>query len=143
MNQLNFKDYAPYYIGCKCFNTWFPKGADMYDNDWVLKGYHAGYPKPYCLDNKEEETWTDSIKPILRKLWDMTDEDCWQIDKLDSMWVPNTSTEYKTNRLYLYREKCIVFRDVSPLVFDYLLKQGFDLFKLIENGLAIDSKTLK
>lgn len=27
--------------------------------------------------------------------------------------------------------------------FDFFTKKGFDLFRLIDNGLAIDSKTLK
>lgn len=52
----------------------------------------------------------------------------------------------KCGSIILFEEGKDVTRDQlinTPMAFDYLLKARFDLFKLIEKGLAIDSKTLK
>lgn len=142
MSEINFKDYAPFYIGCRCFNTWFPENHPEYDRLWILTGYHSSRVKPYGLENEHDITWTDSIKPILRKLQDITDEECWAIHLLSPFWTEGTSQKYMMDRLYLIRER-VIHQHLIPTVFHYLLKQGFDLFKLIENSKAIDSKTLK
>lgn len=52
----------------------------------------------------------------------------------------------KCGTIVLYEEDKEVTRDQlisTPLAFHYLLKQGFDLFGLIDAGLAIDAKTIK
>lgn len=65
----------------------------------------------------------DHITPllILRKLEDMTEEEA---DKLASMCPQRNYDKY------------------NPAQFTYLLSKSFDLFGLIEAGLAIDAKTL-
>ena len=142
MSEKKLQDYIPYYIGCRCLNTWFPDGHEMYNNNWILNSIDITSPKPFRLDNQDDTTWTDSIKPILRRLESITDEECWEMDEIDTIWVKNTSHEYKSNRLYLYKEKCIKFNNISPGIFNYLLKKHFDLFGLIDSKLAIDSATL-
>lgn len=142
MSELNFKDYAPFYIGCRCFHTWYPEGHIEYDRGWKLDGYVLGDEKPYLLKNDFACSWTDSIKPILRLVGDMTDEECLMVHKISPFWAEGTSEKYIMDRLYVIRER-IIHLHLIPEVFHYLLKQGYDLFKLIENGLAIDSKTLK
>lgn len=75
---MDFKDYAGYYIGCRCFNTWFPEDHEEYDRDWILRGVCnnvTSYYKSFLLENDDDFTWTDSIKPILRKLEDITDDE--------------------------------------------------------------------
>jgi triacylglycerol esterase/lipase EstA (alpha/beta hydrolase family) len=69
---MELKDYIQYYIGCRCVNSWFPEDHDMYNANWVLEAYCSKDIKPYKLDNENTFTWTDSIKPILRKLEDMS-----------------------------------------------------------------------
>lgn len=140
---MKLQDYIHYYIGCRCLNAWFIDDHEQYNNNWVLSGYSYCSVNPYQLFNKTEVVWTDSIKPILRKLEDITDDECWRIDEIDSVWAKGTSFEYKKNRLYLYKDRLLERGEMSIIIFDFLLKSGFDLFGLIDAGLAIDSKTLK
>lgn len=183
---MELKDYAHLYIGCRCFNTWFPEGHSGYDRNWVFSGYCPTYGtkgNPYYLENEDDVTWTDSIKPILRKLEDMTEEE--MIGFIQSM-VPMdmedkpSPDDYSLEMFYnddglmvdgdiavganyscrcyegqigikkcgsiiLFEEDKDVTRDQlinTPLAFRYLLTQHFDLFGLIDAGIAIDSKTL-
>jgi hypothetical protein len=86
----------------------------------------------------------DSIRPILRPLSDMTDEEIKQVawllhrfkpedirgkDNVGNIKVTNKSPFYYwiNVRQHLNADTCI-----------YLLSKGFDLFELIESGLAID-----
>jgi len=142
MSEKKLKDYIGYYIGCRCLNTWFPEGHEEYDKQWILTGYNRSSVKCFHLDNEEEFTRTDSIKLILRLLGGISESECWELHKIDPIFVPGTSSEYIKDRLYLYREKCITFRHISPLLFHFLIQKGFDLFGLIESGLAIDTSTL-
>lgn len=131
---MDFKDYAPYYIGCRCFNTWFPEGHKQYDKGWKLMGVCPAYArngKPYLLENEDDYTWTDSIKPILRHLSDMTKEETDELEK-----IKGTKVVYRS---HLPME----IKYDTPETFHWMLKKQFDLFSLIENSLAIDSKTLK
>lgn len=122
-------DIVPYYLGCKCVNNWFPENHELYNNNWQLASIDINSPKPYRLDTGEDYTWTDSIKLILRKIEDMNNEEKNEYHSL----VGET-----TDGVHV-----VVIRHDVPASFHWLLKNGFDLFDLIENGLAIDSKTLK
>lgn len=126
--EKNLKDYAAYYLGCRCLNTWFPVGHAMYDNEWKLDGYREHSPKPYLLGNTEDETWTDSIKLVLRKITAMTEE-----EKNAYHLLCGESTDGVHS---------VVIRHDTPESFHYLLKQGFDLWDLIESRLAVDAATL-
>lgn len=184
---MELKDVIHYYIGCRCFNTWFPEGHKELNKGWVLSGYcqlYADGGKPFLLESENEVTWTDSIKPILFRLEDMTEQQ--MIGLLQSMVPANMDDKPKdedydlemfynddglmvdgdvsvganyTCRCYegqIGIKKCgsiILFeegKDVTrneltntPMAFHYLLTQHFDLFGLIDAGIAIDSKTLK
>ena len=134
--EKNLKDYAAYYLGCRCLNTWFPVGHAMYDNEWKLDGYREHSPKPYLLGNTEDETWTDSIKLVLRSLWHITDEEM----KYIALEL-KAGTENVEMLKWHHIEPWTCFR-LTPPIIHYLLKQGFDLFSLCESGLAIDAVTL-
>jgi hypothetical protein len=142
MSELNFKDYAGCYIGCKCFNTWFPEGDKPRNYNWVLAGFRVDNEKHYLLENDSHFTWTDSIKPILRKVEDITDEECLMVHKISPFWAEGTSEKYIRDRLYLISQR-IMHLHLTPQVFHYLLQQWFDLFGLVDAGLALDSKTIK
>jgi hypothetical protein len=119
--EKRLQDYAQYYIGCRCFNTWFPESDENYNNNWKLVGFRSDSEKPYGLENDEDYTWSDSIKLILRKLEDITEEE-------------------KKN---LHIGRCFDFQCYRADQFNELLAKGFDLFGLINSGLAIDAATLQ
>lgn len=158
--EKKLKEYASYYIGCRCLNTWFPEGHKEYDKEWKLIGV-SKFAKSYGLENEYEQTWTDSIKPILRRLSDMKEGEAIELVRLvvhedeynnvstyrhnytgDLMvqWGILTPMERVDDIEYFFNatgEKCW-----SADQFHYLLKQGFDLFGLVDAGLAQDEKEL-
>ncbi len=153
---MNLQDYAQFYIGCRCLNTWFPESHEMHDNGWVLNGVSKGI-NPYELENETHNTHTSSIKLILRRLEDITDDEIKEFigwNKLNEMYV-NVSFERGNFGIIVHysidagdqgvykQSHNITFHSFSPKEWHYLLSKGFDLFFLIKNGLAIDSKTLK
>ena len=146
-------DYAGYYIGCGCVNTWFPDDHGAYNPGWKLIGVRADYPKPYCLDSGTSITWTDSIKLILRQLECITDEEKTHIGKLAGWYegkkiINNHHFEIAHDVLKEMAYDCLITADnnvddrLGPKAYfsfiHYLLKQQFDIFGLIELGFAID-----
>lgn len=124
---MELKDVIHYYIGCRCFNTWFPEGHEEYDRNWKLEGYRADSIKPYCLGTFSHDTWTDSIKPILRRVNDITEEENDELQPLVGVSEVNG---------------CIIKHDTAA-TFNWGIKKGFDLFGLIDAGLAVDAKLIK
>lgn len=66
------------------------------------------------------------VKPILRKLEDMTEEEVAELNEF---------------RFETYPPAGMMKAEAAAT--NYLIKKGFDLFDLIKHGFAIDSKTLK
>lgn len=140
--ERNLKDYIQYYIGCRCLNTWFAPDHDCYNAGWQLMGYVPSEFKPYYLLNDTDATWTDSIKPILRRIESLTDEEKIYFYNLFPT-QDNLSNNQKIESVTHWLEEegaDKYFWSINQ--FHYLLKQGFDLFNLIENQLAIDEKEL-
>lgn len=165
---MKLQDYIHHYIGCRCFNTWFPEGHEMYDKDWRLMAYRLDVPRQFCLENAEDSTWTDSIKLILRKLSDITDDEkkmIWEIifqrpfhesgridwhekETFDSAkrWVLWSGVERVGIEMtgYIWADSDLHTYKFNPhLITHYLTTIGVDVFGLLRAGLAIDSKTLK
>lgn len=69
------------------------------------------------------------VKPILRRLEDMTEEEAWEY---------SDAVGYRYNRA---GHTDTIQHEAAGTA--YLLSKSFDLFGLIDSGLAIDSKTLK
>lgn len=144
---MKLQDYAQYYIGCRCLDTWFPEGHEHYNNNWILTGYVQDMEKSYCLENKLNNTWTDLIKLILRKINDITEDEFVHAIKL---FDPEESVDeiIKNYRPFtiLGMEGMVIergqFQDAMQVV-HYLISIGIDMFGLIDAGLAIDSKILK
>jgi len=114
---MKLQDYIHYYIGVECLNTWFTPDHECYKEGWKLEGYRTTSQKCYFLENETDNTWTDSIKPILRRLISLTEDE----------------------RADLHIGTCFDFGSYRPDQFNYLLKKHFDLFGLIDAGLAIDA----
>lgn len=127
----DISEYIHYYIGQQC-QTIAPDGIPHSILE-TINYYWLGR-------SKRDGT---RLIPILRKLEDMTEEECWDIEAINPSWVPGTSKEYIQNRLYLTKKRIVDKRGIQPEVFHYLLSKGFDLFNLIESGAAIDAKTIQ
>lgn len=170
---MNIKDYIHYYIGCDVIynkRRWSLFMYDVWNNEAHID----------ITDDSGRVEITDvgDVKPILRRLEDMTEED--MIGLLQSM-VPVDMEDKPSDDDYdlemFYNDDglmvdsdiiiganytCICFngqiairecgsvimfdekdmqRPVNiPQAFHYLLKQGFDLFGLIDAGVALDAK---
>ncbi len=82
-----------------------------------------------------------NIKPILRPLSDLTKE----IEVNGEKFVPYEMLNYKPTIKHVadYPFSFIDLQYISYYSFDCLLEWHFDVFGLIENGLAIDINNLK
>lgn len=177
---MKTKDYLHYYIGQKC---------QLCINLERNPVYETITPK-IVLDEFDNEEST--VKPILRKVEDMTEEEGFKIAELtmehylnraffqyafNFLKFPNEKPSFKFEKeLYDTDEKGVeywkctislngseggvyvnIWHDFQvqlieglqdqasanhPQIFHYLLQQGFDIFGLINEGLAIDSKKI-
>lgn len=142
------------YLGCECqtiHRGYKPEGGPSYRKigklmciDLVLNKAEIWFPE----DEKENLTNFEyrEIKPILRPLSDMTEDDCAEVWALIGgtphlgnvedirEWLMTGETEKVEGIIYGALE--------GALVTQYLLSRGFDLFGYIEAGLAIDQKTI-
>lgn len=107
---MNLRDYAPYYIGTPCYNTWFPPDHDEYNAGWVLKGFRTTSEKCYMLESELDITWTDSIKPILRRLEDMTEEEAIAVHReaTKTPFLPADKDEYDVTYIKSKGDVCAI-----------------------------------
>lgn len=123
--KKEIKDYLHFYIGCKYRLQYLA-------NDRILNGrlYQS-----YISNNAP-------VQLLLRPLQSMTEGEAWEIWRK----VPRQRDHGVTN------PKCAIIdrtfhADWSihdwAIAFPILLSKGFDLFNLIQEGLAIDSTTVK
>lgn len=155
---MELKDYINYYIGCPCV---------LYMADDDPAGYHMTLDYAAIknwLANQEE---TD-IKPVLRRLEDMTRDDMKPIyahifkrpfpesgrivwfDKEERTAAKRYVMMSGVGRVgiemtgYIWADCDLSHEKFNPhLITDYLLRKYFDLFGLIPAGLAIDAKTVE
>jgi hypothetical protein len=151
------KDYAPFYLGCECITP---------DGIMVLNGINATDSKHslwfYCRWNDKKNCYLpkqngdvlmkqsmvgkaykySEIKLILRPLSDIKHEELIELYEIlnseedDSVWEYE---QYKRN----YAVINISGPEFKASVFHFLLSKHFDIFSLIDAGLAIDKTTLK
>lgn len=173
---MNIKDFAHYYIGQRCLNTWFSEDHPNYNPGWVLTGFDRDAHRPFKLETEDDFTWTDSIKPVLRRLEDMTEDEALHLAQIYSGADKiKRTTGTVSNFFYFFCEFRSGYKGTSETLimhngeawyqhyfenmpgrrtgrrntvrlFDgthYLLKQGFDLFNLIDQNLAVDIKTFQ
>lgn len=140
---MQIKDYLHFYPNCEVYYEPIP-GVQVLTLKW--------------LDKLIDKGLTHLVKPILRSLSDMTPEEAIEFVRLNEYsyygdFPPNrTYTTYRnsfgmvvvkwghtTRELFIPQDK----RSFKPNEFAYLLKQDFDLFCLIEHGLAVDKTKIK
>jgi hypothetical protein len=134
--EKNIKDYLHLYLGCECMMTKI--------------SYHAVHElilsqkRSFKLDGKLlqyfiEPTTKAEIKPILRPLSDMNDEEFrWLED--ETHFHPGGFNSHDNDVTIEWKEEMIeeINEHGTPEIFLFLLSKHFDLFSLIEAGLAID-----
>ena len=144
MKQL--KDYLHLYLGCEC----------IFEGSWYeLVGIITNLPleeeqeynvRLYNDHHGHEKSLYEDVKPLLRPLSDMTDEELLHAGKIfgwhhlsDSSIIAQTKELMTTN--YFYTKQTNIHGGTWVDVFHYLLSRHLDLFDLIPDGIAID-KTL-
>ena len=117
----NSNDYVHFYLGCKAY--------------WQCEGVKSTYAAPINYTMLDSADW---IKPILRPLSTMTDE-----EKVEVCEIANLMTaEHFIDAVLDGRPYNLRWNTCSEL-FRYLLSRGFDLFGLINEGLAFDATELE
>jgi hypothetical protein len=165
--EKTFKEVAHLYLGCKCVLN-LSDAEDVPPNyigtlDKIDTGVLTNqiFPIELTLTIGDYEAGEDDeVKPILHRLEDMTFEDvcslyCYQ-DKIfisETKCHKYTAFEYK----WVHEDKDRNLADgysysgiCTPLInskfsvneLTFLLSKHYDLFNLIDNGHAIDAKTL-
>lgn len=112
--EKKIEDYLHLHIGCEVLCSW--------DNKIRKLTFKSAESYIY--------TKVGHVQLLLRPLSDIKEEEC---NKLDWYYKWSTSGEKIKHKVENFR----------PEEFIELLKMGFDLFGLIESGLAIDKTKLK
>lgn len=114
---MELKDVIHFYLGCKIYDDAdeeTPKILDIRDFKWISE----------CIEGGR-------MKPILRPLSDMTEEEDQEADDLYILHADKHSEDFERVTI------------ANAAVTQYLLSKHFDLFNLIPSGQAINSSTIK
>lgn len=125
----NIADYLPYYIGQYCMIGDYKGkiqsvGSEETDFTCVVSGTNQDEESGFFGEDEENDVKAEWIKPILRPLSSMTD------DKKKEMMKQRH--KYDSGFEWSNQITDMAYR------MDWCIKQGFDLFGLIEAGLAVD-----
>ncbi len=150
MEKIKFKDVAHFYLGCKLL----PNGGSIDTFTMEVIGLNRSVGEW----NGNSHVLLSEVKPILRPLSSMSDEDAIGFCKL-SEW--ESYGQHPHERLYgVYKnpfgKKVVswgittnekrVPEDVSALThkeFYFLISKHYDVFGLIDSGEAIDGSALE
>lgn len=129
--MIKLQDVIYYYIGCDCEAKWHPSLT------CTLVGVTESEYNPYhdckimCNDGSKVLMFHASfedIKPILRKLSSMTEDEARELDCVNHFMNAKTGRrQWKSLRLNIKR-------------IPKALSLGFDLFGLLDSGQAIEKK---
>jgi hypothetical protein len=149
MTKLTVQDLAMF-IGCEMqmhipnpvwIDTKFPMyklfGVDI-SKEKVLLASFSGVAMWYDLTKTETCGW-EYIKPILRPLLSMSEDETLEYDSIASFWNEGISEDYK--RQFHYKVPNMLNIPDARFSVDglkYLISKQFDVFRWIEKGLAID-----
>lgn len=122
--EKNIKNYLHLYLGCECrlgnsdLKNWLT--AVQSDSPLVVLRNENDMRRGNFVDPK-------NVKPILRPLGDMTENEKYYNNEIDSFHSSNHISQKQ--------------REAERTL--WLLSKHFDLFNLIDAGLAIDATILK
>lgn len=150
----NIAEFLHYYIGQKCLIN-----NEVLENkiDTITHINSNG-----DIAGNEYEWLAKDGQPILRKLEDMTEEEMRGLYRVKGIWAYIPEAHIKTIGFDKSNKNCITYsydgpeggtgwrcgsesmylNQLWPIQFHYLISKGFDLFNLIDAGLAIDAKTI-
>lgn len=128
---MEIKDFLHLYLGCEVLyndGVYYLESVQHYS---LKYGQRRGC---FIMIDADDCHWVrpKDIKPILRPLSSMTEEEmneCW----FNMEGAVEIRCEYKDGGVKKF--------DATPAQVVYLLSKGFDLFGLIDAGLAIDRLT--
>jgi hypothetical protein len=120
--KKELKDYLHLYIGAEVVCTKEGLNEDLEYTGMVRK------VSPRLIDKYLNGNW----KPILRPLSSMTEEDIYEYDEIQAKGESVADTDTKFGEILVG----------SPECFLWLLSKHFDIFGLIDAGLAIDKTKL-
>ena len=131
MSNLKLKELAPYLpYGLKAKGYWGVRTINTLHKE---KEHHY-YAEFEEKEKRREQIWT--IKPILRPLSDLTEE--------EFSFVYENETDYESiEQLVELDAESFLTCCFSYAFWQSLFENHFDVFGLIEKGIAIDINTLK
>ncbi len=139
--KKEIKDYLHFYLGCECIDDAGKRariariGIPQENNSIItLTIRYSDEVGDFRIFSSNQGVYP--VKLILRSLSDMTEKEAVNIgwEETKAKKAELTFEEFKKDL-----NEHMFF---APEEFTYLLKNGFDLFSLIESGLAIDAKIL-
>jgi hypothetical protein len=141
---MKLQDYIHYYLGCRVKATPYGGQANKWEEGSIV-GLNIHNVAHVKFDNWQSiaDVTMSCIKPILRRLEDMTEE--------EARGFLNHAKPYA--EYIAHNEHAVIWQSQGsrseiwllfgpPAGFHYLLKQHFDLFGLIDAQLAVDAKTI-
>lgn len=131
MMKKELKDYLHLYLGCPFIYGEGPKIWDGWSGFEKTDTYYYTDEEQNHIKLGGHHFQVAKIKPILRPLSDMTDEELQECGNM----VYDFSDDPELNN-HKWQDFEI---GLAPEQFHWLLSKHFDLFGLIEAGLAIDS----
>lgn len=135
MKDKDIKDYLHFYIGCEC--------VTLIDDDFVEVGILKGVTESEVTPSKMiaitgngfDEWFVEDIKPILRPLSSMTEEEKREYRKsIHGISTDNILPEISAGRLIKEHHSL-----KSAECTRWLLSKHFDVYNLIESNLAVAS----
>ena len=151
---MNLRDYIQHYIHCDFYLTQRDIKTKI-TNYWPTQSIDDEFCVGYGLDGVNGVEDIRYMKPILRKLENITDEEIKELigwDKMRQLYVDvsfekqqyGVSVYYKVNTEHgpYPQSYDIHFGNPTPYETIFLLSKGFDLFGLIKLDGAIDASTL-
>lgn len=129
--KTELKEVIHLYLGCEMTDGRILHSVDI-DGEWMLLAPNGGGCTNFC------HKWDESVKPILHRLEDMTEmhenEVC---NIIGIMGIDAYKHAFIKEGTYMIKLKD------SVELYTFLLKNGYDIFGLIDSGQAVDYKTLK
>ncbi len=120
----------PYYSGIH-YHYYEVAGLNSIDDEVLLKSKKSSVSIWYGLKNIQ-------LKIELRTFSDMTEDEVFEYATLINFWVEGTAEEYIRKRTHIVISQLKKEIRCNPIGFKYILEKGFDVYGLIEKGLAID-----
>ena len=144
---MKFKEVAHLYIGCTIEHD--ALGTGQLTPQWLNDIAYSQSPPTKLIEDEDADFEWKLIKPLLKPVSSITDEEIkelWSVLELNPEYENDDAYPGMSMRKYLndffsekerfpHRYECFGWSKMPTLV-NWLLKNGFDIFGLIESGQA-------